>query len=104
LVIREVRNRRAADVAALQKVMQIAKETEIHASSIMREDTGVSAQKVIEAREEVQEMVSAEAGNLLKMSAEDQRVEASGTEEHTSGAATEDPKGKKILFTMLLII
>jgi len=74
--------------------MQIAKETEIPASTIMREDAGVSAQKVIEAAEEVQEMVSVEAGNLLKMSAEDQRVEALGTKEQASGAATEDPKGK----------
>jgi len=36
-------------------------------------------------------MASAEAGNLLKMSAEFQRVEASGTEEQ---ASTEDHQGK----------
>ena len=47
----------------------------------MREDAGVSAHKVIEAAEEVQKMASVEAGNLLKMSVEIQRVEASGTEE-----------------------
>ena len=41
----------------------------------------MSAQKVIEAAEEVLEMALAEAGNLLKISVEIQRVEASGTEE-----------------------
>jgi len=60
----------------------------------LREDAGVSAQKVIEAAEEVQELASAEAGNPLKMSAEIQRVEASGTEEQASNAATEDHQGK----------
>jgi len=33
--------------------MQIAKETEIPASNILREDAGVSAHNVIEAAEEV---------------------------------------------------
>jgi len=90
MVTREIRNKKAA----LQKAMQIARETEIPASSILMEDAGVSAQKVIETAEEVQKMASAEAGNLLKMSAEIQRVEASGTEEQASDAATEDHQGK----------
>ena len=54
----------------------------------------MSAQKVIEAAEEVQEPASVEVGNLLKMSSEIQRVEASGTEELASDAATEDHQGK----------
>jgi len=53
----------------------------------------VSAQKYIEAAEEVHEMASAKAVNLLKMSAETQRVEASGTEEQASVAFTEDHQG-----------
>ena len=85
-----MRNKKVADAAALQKAMQIAKETEIPASSILREDAGVSAQKVIEVVEEVQKMASVEAGNLLKMSAEIQRVEASGTKEQALDAATEE--------------
>ena len=48
LVAREIRNKKAADVVALQKAMQIAREIEIPASSMLREDAGVSAQKVIE--------------------------------------------------------
>jgi len=90
LVTREIRNKKAADAAALQKAMQIARETEIPTSSILREDVGVSAHKVIEAAEEVQKMASTEAGNLLKMSVEIQRVQASGTKEQASDAATED--------------
>jgi len=90
LVTREIRNKKAADAAALQKAMQIARETEIPTSSILREDVGVSAHKVIEAAEEVQKMASAEAGNLLKMSVDIQRVQASGTKEQASDAATED--------------
>jgi len=94
LVTRELRNKKVADAAALQKAMQIAKETEIPALSILREDAGVSAQKVIEAAEEVLEMALAEAGNLLKISVEIQRVEASGTEEQASDAAAKDHQGK----------
>ena len=74
LVEREIRNKKDADVAALQKAMQIDRETKILTSRILREDACVSAQKVIEAAEEVREMASAKAGNLLNMSAEIQRV------------------------------
>jgi len=94
LVTREIRNKKAADAVALKKAMQIAGETKIHVSSILREDAGVSAQKVIEAAEEVQELASAEAGNLLKMLTEIQRVKASGIEEQASDDATEDHQGK----------
>ena len=91
---REIRNKKAADAAALQKAMQVAREIEIPAFSRLREDVGVSAQKVIEVAEEVQELASVEVGNLLKMSTEIQRVEASGIEEQASDAATEDHQGK----------
>ena len=85
LVEREIRNKKDADVAALQKAMQIDRETKILTSRILREDACVSAQKVIEAAEEVREMASAKAGNLLNMSAEIQSVEASGTEDKAIG-------------------
>ena len=49
---------------------------------------------MIEAAKEVHEMASTKAGNLLKMSAEIQRVKALGTEEQASVAATEDHQGK----------
>ena len=94
LVEREIRNKKDADVAALQKAMQIDRETKILTSRILREDACVSAQKVIEAAEEVREMASAKAGNLLNMSTEIQRVEALGTEEQASVATIEDHQGK----------
>ena len=62
LVAREIRNKKAADAAALQKAMQIARETKILASRILTEDAGVSAQKVIEAAEAVHEMASEKLG------------------------------------------
>ena len=73
--------------------MQLVKEIEVPVSSIVREDVGVSAQKVIEVVEEVQEIAATVTGEMLKMSTEDQRGKASCTEEHTSEAASEDPKG-----------
>jgi len=74
--------------------LQLDKEIEVPTSRIVREYAGVSAQKVIEVVEEVQDMAITVVGEVLKISAEDQRGEASCTEEHTSEAATEDRKGK----------
>jgi len=55
--------------------LQLVKEIEVAASRILREDAGENAQKVIKAAEDVQKMVSAEAGELLKITAEGQREE-----------------------------
>ncbi|RHN80676.1 hypothetical protein MtrunA17_Chr1g0190871 [Medicago truncatula] len=60
-----------AEVAtSLQKTMEIAREIEVPASSIVREDVGADAQEVVKATEEVQEMVTSEAGSLLMVVAE----------------------------------
>jgi len=63
LVTREIRNKKA---------LQLAKEIEVPSSRIIGEDAGENAQKVIKVAGEVQKMVSAEAGELLKITAEDQ--------------------------------
>jgi len=65
LVTREIRSKKTADVDALKKVLELAKKIEVPASSMAREDVGVSAQQVIKAAEEAQEFVTTEAGSLL---------------------------------------
>jgi len=87
LLAREIRSKKAANAAALKKVLELAKEIEVPASSIAREDAGVIAQEVIKSVEEVQDWVSTEARSLL--------ISAGALEEETSGAgelvkATED--------------
>jgi len=42
-VTREIKRKKAADDVALKKVLELAKEIEVPASSIAREDAGVSA-------------------------------------------------------------
>ena len=77
LVTREIKRKKAADAAALKKVLELAKEIEVFASSIAREDVGVSAQEVIKAAYEVQDWVSTEARSLLT---------SAGALKETSGA------------------
>jgi hypothetical protein len=67
LVTREVKRKKVEDAAALQTALEIAKEIEIHASSIARKDVGVVAQQLVEATKNLQEMASSEAGNLLRV-------------------------------------
>jgi len=70
-----------AEVAAsLQKVLDIAKEIEVPASSIVREDVGVDAQEVIKAAEVVQELVATEAESLVM-------VIAAGVQEGNTGCS-----------------
>jgi hypothetical protein len=59
----EVKRKKAEDAATLQKALELAKEIEVPASSIVRKDAGAIAQEVIKATEEVQEMVAIEAGS-----------------------------------------
>jgi len=87
LVAREIRSKKAADAAVLEKVLELAKEIEVPASSIAREDAGVIAQEVIKSVEEVQDWVSTKVRSLI--------ISAGALEEETSGAgelvkATED--------------
>ena len=62
---REIKSKKVADAASIKKVLELAKEIEVPASSIAREDAGVSAQQVIKVVEEAQEFVTTEARSLL---------------------------------------
>jgi hypothetical protein len=65
-----MKKKKTEDVAALEKIRELTKRIEVPVSSIAREDVGVSAQVVIKATEEVQELVTSEAGSLLMVAAE----------------------------------
>jgi len=80
LVTREIKSKKDADTTALKKVLELAKEIEVPASSIAWEDAGVSAQQVIKAVEDAQEFVTTEAKSLL-ISADVQVEESSGAGE-----------------------
>jgi preprotein translocase subunit SecD len=71
LVTREVRKKKMEDAAALAKIRELAKGIDVPASSIAREDAGDVAQQVIQATEEVQHLVSSEAGNMLMVVSEE---------------------------------
>jgi len=87
LVTREVRNKKAVDVVALQQVLQIASEIEVPTSNLVRENVSEDAQKVIELAEDIQEFVTEEAGELLKITAEHQGEE--GTSEDAASKVTQ---------------
>ncbi|RHN66802.1 hypothetical protein MtrunA17_Chr3g0095591 [Medicago truncatula] len=61
----------AEDAATLQKALEIAKDIEVHATRIVREDVGTDAQEVIKAAEVVQEFVATEVGSLLMVTTEE---------------------------------
>jgi len=63
LVTREVKRKRAADEAALQKALEIAKEIEVSAEALLKESIVEAAHKVIELRKNLQQLVV--AGDLL---------------------------------------
>jgi hypothetical protein len=65
-----VKRKKVADDATLQKVLELAKEIEVPASSLAREDAVTDAREIIKATEEVQELVTSEVGGLLMVAAE----------------------------------
>jgi len=48
LITREVKRKKAADAAALQKALEIAKDIEVHAEALLKESTVEASHKVIE--------------------------------------------------------
>ncbi|RHN66797.1 hypothetical protein MtrunA17_Chr3g0095541 [Medicago truncatula] len=88
LVTRELEKKKADDVAALQKVLELAKEIEVPVSSIAREDVGADAQEVIKAAEVVQEFVETEAGSLVVLTAEGVQEENVGCSEADASEAS----------------
>ncbi|RHN51856.1 hypothetical protein MtrunA17_Chr6g0473721 [Medicago truncatula] len=69
LLTREVRKKQAEDAAALQRAVELAQQAKIPVTSIAREDFSTIAEKVIEAAEEVQGLISSEAEHLLNVAA-----------------------------------
>jgi hypothetical protein len=65
LVTREVKKKKAEEAATLAKIKELAKGIEVYASSIAREDAGVVAHQLVEATEDLQELATSEAGNML---------------------------------------
>jgi len=54
LVTREVKRKKAADAAALQKVLEIAKNIEVPVEVLLKGSSGEQAQKVVELAEDLQ--------------------------------------------------
>jgi len=63
LVTREVRRKKAADAAALQKALEIVKEIEVPANVLLKESTVEAAQKVIELSRNLQQLVVIDASS-----------------------------------------
>ena len=84
LVTREVKRKRAADEAALQKALEIARGIEVPTEVLLKESSVEAAHKVIELTENLQKMVR--AGDLLDAAEEAQRKEAACSEADASEA------------------
>jgi len=87
LVTREVRRKKAADAAALQKALEIAKDIEVPVEVLLKKSTVEAAHKVIELTENLQQLVA--TGDVLKTTEEGQREEATCSE----AVASEATKG-----------
>jgi len=82
LVTREVTNKKAANVAALQQALAIASEIEVPVEALLKKSTAEDAQKVVELAGNLQELVVAE--ELLKAAEEVQREDVGCSEAGTS--------------------
>ena len=78
LVTREVKRKKAAVEAALERALEIAEQTNIPAEVLLKESSGEQAQKVVELAENLQELVV--ASDLLKTTEETQGEEATCSE------------------------
>ena len=70
LVSREDRRKKVND-DAIQRALELAKQIEVLASSIVREDAAEAAQEVIKAAEVVQELAATEAEGLALVTSEE---------------------------------
>jgi hypothetical protein len=77
----ESKRKKAEDAAALQKALEIAKEIEVPASSIAKEDADNIAQEVVKATEAVQELATSEGGNMLMTVKAEEDVKEDNTAE-----------------------
>jgi len=84
LLSREVRRKKVND-EVVQRVVELAKQVEVPASSIAREDAAEAAQQVIKAAEVVQELVATEAEVLALVTSEEAHEgNAAASEAHVS--------------------
>ena len=83
LVARMEREKKVVEDSCIQQAVNIANEIEISPASLLKEIVAEDAQKVIELAEDVQELVTKESNDLLKVNLEDQRRE--GTSEVAKG-------------------
>jgi len=91
LVTRELKKKKAEDAVTLSKIRELAKGIEVPASSIARENAGTIAQQIVKAAEEVQELVTSEAGSMLMIAGEKSDVEVQMKKVVTSEAAQGNP-------------
>jgi len=66
-----LKRKKTAEEATIQKALELAKQSEVPASSIAREDAGAAAQEVIKAVEVVKELVATEAEGLAMVIVEE---------------------------------
>jgi len=97
LVTREVRRKKVND-DVVQRAVELARQIEVPASSIAREDAAEAAQQVIKAAEVVQELAAAEAEvlDLVGSEAEEGNV---GTSE-----APVSPKAPKVCLILYILM
>jgi len=70
LVTRELKKKKAVEESTVHKALELAKQIEVPASSIARENVCADAQEVIKAAEVVQELIATEAEGLEMVTAE----------------------------------
>jgi len=78
LVSREVKRKKVADAAALQKVLEIAKNIKVPAEMLMKESCGEQAQKVVKLAENLQQLVV--VGELLSAAEETHKEDVTCSE------------------------
>ena len=71
--------------------MELAKQIEVPASNIARENVGADAQEVIKATEVVQELVATEAKGLTMVTAE--KAQEGNTDVSKAPGSSEAPEG-----------
>jgi len=84
LVTREVKMKKPANAAALQKALDIAKDIEVPVEALLKESTIEAAHKVIELTEDLQELVM--ASDLLNSAEETQKEDVTCLEATASEA------------------
>jgi hypothetical protein len=67
LVTREARRKRSADPLTLAKIRELVKGIEVHSSCIVQENASSLAQEAVKVTEDLQELASSEAMNLMMM-------------------------------------